>query len=342
MEKKHQKESKDHHYVPQTYLKKFPAQADSEKVCVAQKHEGDKVFYPLPRNICFKKHLYRLEGQTQEERQAVEKFYSVQIERDYPKIYNLLVDPKKVEITKQERKSIIMTIISLYLRNIVWLTQRNIVFDMAIEEAYEMMLQSRGNEIIFPFGAMNCEGKSLSDVKKEVAEHNRQKFAIEHILHVYNLVDLRLKDEITVIKLEEGREFITSDNPVVILSRDYKIVPFDVENIISLPIDPKHQVLIMPKSWGGDYDRIIRWTASDNIGFTQEMINNGNQYTNAHNLVIGSQFGIENFKKLKPKYFEVSTPEQLEQDKKSFNKILNLMEKFGVKTEWFRGNIFPK
>lgn len=342
MKKEHQNESEDHHFVPQTYLRKFPKQPNCAKVCVANKHEEDKVFYALPRSICFKKHLYRLEGKTQEERQVVERFYSVQIESDYPKIYDLLVDPNKVDITKQERKSIIMTIISLYLRNIVWLTQRNIVFDRAIEEAHQIMLQSGGNKIVFPFGVMNCEGKSVSDIKREVAEHNRQRFAIEHLLYVYRLVDLRIEDNITVIKLEDGMAYITSDNPVVILGRDSQIVPFNVENIISLPIDPKHQVLINPKSWGCGKDGISRWTASGNIGSVQEMINNGNQYKNAHNLIIGSQSGIENFKKLKLSYFKVATQEQLEQDGKKFHKIIELMQKLGIKTDWFRGDIFPK
>lgn len=332
---KEQKESSRHHFVPITYLKKFSFISNkSNRTVAVDKLDNDRVFTPILNKICVRQNLYQLNSDDRDERQLIEKFYNEEVERNYDTVYALLTDPEKIKITTKERELIILTIISLYFRNILWLKRFSDVFDSVIGEAYRVMIESGSEKIGSSFGDVDCKGKTLEQVKKAFQDLNREKFVIDHIKHMLDLAKLRFKDDITVIKLKGDSEFITSDNPVKILSQDYQnIVPFNLENIIALPIDNRHQVMIMPKSWSSGNDEISRWT--DNMSNFHEMMNNGMQYENAHQFVIGSQFGINNFLSRKDHYFQSVDPEETERSEQSLERIFSLMRKAGISTQWF-------
>lgn len=332
---KEQKEASRHHFVPITYLKKFSFISNkAHKAVVVNKLDNDRVFIPILDKICLRLNLYLLKSDDEEERQLIEKFYNKELESNYDTVYEILTNPEKTEITPKERELIILTIISLYFRNILWLNRYTAPFDMAIEEAFRKSIESGSEKIGTSFGEVDCRGKTLEQVKKAFQELNRERFVIDHINHMLNLAKLRFQDDITVIKLKGDSEFITSDNPVKMLSQDYRnIVPFNLENIIALPIDNKRQVMIMPKSWSSGDGKISRWT-EERSDF-QEMMNNSMQYENADQFVIGSQFGIDNFLSRKDHYFRPMAPEEIKRSEQASDKILELMRKVGISTKWF-------
>ena len=96
------------HFVPRTYLKHFGTKVKKAYMINALPADAvleSSIFEASTKSVAFEKHLYTLPGETIAQKMAVEKFYSDNLERHYNDIYNILVDPRKTDITKEEREA---------------------------------------------------------------------------------------------------------------------------------------------------------------------------------------------------------------------------------------------
>lgn len=333
-------ETKRQHFVPRTYLKNFGFETKkSTQIWVCAKEENNRLFQSNITNVALQNHFYSLKGETVEERQIIEKFYADNIEGDYNEVYQILVDPKKVKISDEERVKIILTILSLYYRNPIWVNKHNIVWESALKESYRMLdhPDCKERKIGMPDGTdLDCEGKSLEEVLEEVRKEHHQIYIMEHLKYTFSLVNARLKDNITVIKLGDDKEFITSDNPVIMTNiHNPNIVPFNVENFIKLPIDSKHQLVIAPQSLAFTDDaNIFRRTDTGNISYMERMIMNSQQYNNSINQIFGSKEAIETYLSNKSHYEKELTPEEIKRSDKAIEKVKEMMKKLGIEGDW--------
>ena len=333
-------ETKRQHFVPRSYLKNFGfTKKESTQIWACDKKDDNRMFLSNIQNVALQKHFYTLSGDTREKRQIIEKFYADNIENDYNEVYQILIDPQKVKISEDERQKIIITILSIYYRNPIWLNKHNSVWESALTSSYSMLSHPDCNEqrIGLPDGSyIDCEGKSLAEVIEEVRKDHHQKFLLEHLKYTFSLVRARLNDNISVIKLGGDKEYITSDNPVIMNNiNSSHIIPFNVENFIKLPIDPKHQLVIAPKSlsFKGD-DNIFRRTDTENISHMERMIMNSQQYDNSLKQIFGTKSAIETYLANKPTYDRDLTPEEIERSDKALENIKGLMKKFGIDGDW--------
>ncbi|WMX17066.1 DUF4238 domain-containing protein [Aureispira sp. CCB-E] len=319
------------HFVPRTYLKNFGIVGKKKVQVYVYDKENERNFLTNTAKIAVQKHFYSLEGKTIEEQQMIEKFYADNIESDYEEVYELLTDASKIQITDDEKYKIVTTILSIYYRNPIWVNKHNEVWKSALTESYRLLENSKEKKIQLPDGEfVDCENKSLEDVIEEVRQKHHQAYLLEHLKYTFMLVNARLDDSITVIKLSGDHEFITSDNPVIMSNMDgSKIIPFDKDNFIRLPIDNKHQVIISPKSISGSKEEnnvILRRFDNENISSMESMILNTQEYDNALTYIIGNESGVNGYLRNKPLYERTVTPKELEDDKKALIKLKELLE----------------
>src|SRR5690554_4832104 len=122
---------KRQHFVPRTYLKHFAEQSGDEysiHVLPTEATEIEKIFNTNIKNVALERHLYTLPGETVEQQMAVEKLYSENFETHYDSIYEILTNANKTEITPEERKLIISTVVTMYYRTTKWVNaSRNLM-----------------------------------------------------------------------------------------------------------------------------------------------------------------------------------------------------------------------
>ncbi len=288
------------HYVPRTYLKRFASERNGsyyikgiDKDIIHQ----EKIIEFNTSNVCLRKNLYTLTGNTVEERQKIEKFYSDEIETNYDTVYSILTDPNRRIITAEERRLIISTIITMLYRTTKWISEHNKVWNMALDSLYNLCKQTGHKHFIFEGKRISIEGKSLQQMQDEFANKSRENQVKTQLEVAFSLIELRLNDGIFVSKLGKSDcNFITSDNPVILSNSSGKnIMPFDKDNIITLPIDEKHKLMIMPSREPSERDLIVRHTTGGNWSDFNMMISNANQMGNSEKFILGTESAIKDY-----------------------------------------------
>nr|MCS3814774.1 hypothetical protein [Mucilaginibacter sp. X4EP1] len=202
------------------------------------------------KDICVNKNLYTLPNKTGDEKYALENYYADEIDKVYPEVYDWLVNPQVVKITPEQRMKIVMTTMSLFFRTPKFLNSNqrtiNALLNYAINNA-----QDKDGNIKFKFREYNLDFniKDIEEVRNNLKIDNKSKFLQGHLKDWHDFVSFKLKSAISVYKIYEETELITSDNPVIMHSVENN--PFDLfdpTNIISLPLDNKHYLTIFPNT----------------------------------------------------------------------------------------------
>jgi hypothetical protein len=339
---KDKQETKSQHYIPVCYLKNFYSRykIKVKKIqyytSVIDKLQNDKNYEPNIEGICCENNFYTLEGTTEEDRQIIENFYNANIESDYNEVYKILADENKKEIIPAQRVKIITTIISLYYRTPKWPNTIDNMWSRIIDSAESLMKQPGTKKILkLDDGSeINFEGKTSAEIKKEIQTQRRQEWILTHLKYIFALINGRLNHTICVNKITDDHEFITSDNPVLMSNGDTgHIMPFHKENMIRLPIDSKHTVLIMPASSsdGEDLNKIYRRNLSGTMCFYEVGVCNMLQYQTAERLIIGKKSALAKFIAMKPK-FEGNIPEDKIKDiRERMDQIKQKMQAINIK-----------
>ncbi len=99
-------------------------------------------------NVCLETDLYLLDGDTEEERQALEKLCREFFEDGYDAIYRILTDDKRDFITMGERYDIISFVVSMFYRNNSWVVGYNTLMNETIAKAYTLAKEN-GKDSLF-------------------------------------------------------------------------------------------------------------------------------------------------------------------------------------------------
>jgi hypothetical protein len=243
-------------------------------VSTYDKLDSSELYKNNVERICQKTKLYTVESCDPKRRESVENLYATTIERDYNKFYKLITNEKITNISLEERELIIITIISLYLRNVFWFNKFNDFWTDLIkrhDSPAPSNVYSENGEILFPF-----ETKTMDEIISSQKNENKQAFIQEHLQLTINLVKSHFNDIIIVDSNKSKIEFITSDRPVIGTT---------VASSFMLPIDSNYLVRIIPisENIGNNFQKIIR---NFPITFNPRQYNVF-QYENAERLVIG-------------------------------------------------------
>ncbi|HEX6983000.1 MAG TPA: DUF4238 domain-containing protein [Balneolaceae bacterium] len=286
------------HFVPRVYLKNF-SWKDGDKFLIDSAHVDNpsNSFTPNIKDICVKNDFYTLSGGTEDERQLIENFYR-NVEEDYDVIYSNLVDTSVEEIESKEKQTIIAFITTLLFRNLSWVEKYNKFVEKTFKNAHELC-QHNGTEKFKYLGkTISFENRDFDQVISDhLASLKEDQVTIQVDIAV-RLANLRSKNNIFVTELgHEETNFITSDNPVVIHS-DKKgfIMPGDPNNTLSLPLDNKFMLYLMPSSafpFSAETNRILRDKKEGIICQTEKLTANFLQIKNAERFLLGTKSDID-------------------------------------------------
>lgn len=265
-------QTKNQHTVPQCYLKNFSA--DGLKIFGKEKIPDTNP--KTPRNYELKKGRY-IESQTivldhytlnnSPDPMIIERdFYAYKAEKDYTELYNILIDPNVTTITPLERCKIFTSLLSLHCR-----TKKQ--FDIFLEIAKEHT--------------------TPEDVIKA-----EQDYKVAHLeMTLLNFIAAHQNKTIAVITISDHTEFLTSDNPILIINRKEEIKNWDFreqfnpDNQIILPINPKTCVVFAQAKDPKDQFVIHRMTRD--IKYVQEQ--NFMQIDSAEKTIYGTEDYIKMF-----------------------------------------------
>ncbi len=292
------------HFVPKTYLKRFSIEkmkAGTKEYYINALSKNDIQGKIEPRNIrriCKEDNLYKLPGETVDERMLIENIYKELYEDGYDTLYKLMVDETKDQITYKERYSIVGFVVSLFFRNNAW----NNFFSTAMNDLYERaynLSKANGKESFF-FEDMEVSliGKTLDELQQENKKEDTPMIAVTAIQRIFELVRLRVtNDFISIVKTRGDFEFITSDNPVSFKGKNvnHRPIPFDPNNSLWLPIDANHLLQIEP--WASELDWKMIGRTKDLIGFPGIIpsMSNNFQFNQASEYLLGTETGLKKF-----------------------------------------------
>lgn len=305
------------HFVPRAYLKYFAEKKGSGhyniKALPTNNLIPEAVIERNTKSICYEKNLYTLPGCTNEEKMLLETFYSEEFENKYEQVYTMLTDPAKTELTDQERELVISTVATMFYRVPVWQKQHTEVMKRVLEMCIQATKQTGQKETKIEGDTYIIEYKTVDQLIKEYISNNKSHQVISQLNIALKLVVARLKsDNVYIFKLEDGeQEFITSDNPVILQHpSNEQIFPFDPSNIMKLPLDTKHYLMLMPNNDKSKLNRIVRHNASGGFSRREELISNTEQLQGANEYILGSISSLTRYLNIKEKDIPLTDEEQ--------------------------------
>ena len=211
--------TKDQHTTPKCYLKNFSDDEKSifrkyKRVEQTDKMRNKELNKPISlKSATVIEDFYTVEGGN--DPMVVETtVYANHIENEYTEIYKILVDPTVNQFDMVQRRKLLSFFLSLHSR-----TPKQ--FDLFIKNVPEQ----------FHF--------ELDKIKED--------YKVAHVKEILPaLLEAHEFKIVKVVRLTDTSQFITSDNPVLIVGSDNNLKnneyrqQFAVENIIIIPIDKKH------------------------------------------------------------------------------------------------------
>jgi hypothetical protein len=217
----------------------------------------------------------------------------------------------------------------MFYRVPVWQKQHNEemkwVFDMCVQaskQTGQKAIKIEGDRYVI-------EGRTVDDLIKEYISNNKSHQVIAQLEIALKLVAVRLKsDNVYIFKLEDGeQEFITSDNPVILQNPSNKqILPFDASNIMKLPLDTKHYLMLMPNNGKANLNRIVRNNVTGGFSKREELISNTEQLQGADQYILGSTSSLNRYLQIQDKDIPLTDEEQA---------TLDRLIEIGKSFDWF-------
>ncbi|MFW5871614.1 MAG: DUF4238 domain-containing protein [bacterium] len=284
-------------------------------------------------DVCLQRDIYTMPGETAEERMLLEKFYADNYESQYDKIYQLLTDPKKKTITDDERELIISTVVTMFYRTTKWISQHNELMNRVFEQAFYLCQQTGKNYFTFEGTKISIAGKTQEQLQKENKIESRPAQVITQLDTALKLIKLRTKrDGISVSKLDDADcEFVTSDNPVSYNNLNLKhVAPFDPSNILTLPLDSKHKLFLMPHAKENEKHYLARHNVRGTMCYSEKLTSNYEQSRNAERFMLGNESALLSYLETKEETEKPLPEKEVERSKKAFNEILERAKKLGI------------
>lgn len=292
---------KRQHFVPRTYLKHFGVAVGQEYLIHALPEsatETGAIFQTNIKNVALEKHLYTFPGETVAQKMAVEKFYSDELEQHYDSIYGILTDPTKMELTNEEKELVISTVVTMYYRTTKWVNGSRNLMGRAFEQAFNLCQQTDKDYFMFGDEKMSIKGKTLEEFTKDHNKERQPSMILTQLEVAIKLIGIRLKnDSVCVIKIDDDDlKLVTSDNPVIASNnRPERFAPFDPSNILKLPLDSKHILMLMPECAEGLENRIFRRVSTRPFAEVEKLTANYSQMQNSELFMFGSRNALESY-----------------------------------------------
>lgn len=328
---------KRQHFVPRTYLKHFGNLNGAEHfihVLPRLEKTSDKIFESNVKNVALEKHLYTLPGETVQQKMAIEKFYSDELEKHYDNIYELLTNPEQKTITEEQRELVISTVITMFYRTAKWLNQHKEFMNEVFRNAYSLCHRTGKNYFMFEKQKISIEGKSLEQLTTEYSSEQQPYMVMTQLETAFKLIDLRINnfDGIVVSKLgEDNAQFITSDNPVRASNIKYNhVMPFDPSNLLKVPLDSKHVLMIMPNGDKETRNTIFRNETKGTMCESQKLTSNYEQMQQAERFIFGQKSALEGYLNTKERTERPLSAEELERTTKKLEELTKKMKDLGL------------
>lgn len=332
-------ETKRQHFVPRTYLKRFASQRGGEFFIHALSNTestGGKIIELNIANVGIKKDLYTLPGENEDQRQMIETFYSDNFETHYEKLYQILTDPSKSEIDNDDRELIIGTVVTMLYRTTKWISSHNQFMERVLTDMYHLTKQVNKDYFMFEKERISIKDKSVEQLINDYKLESKPSQVMTQLEVALRLLQLRSKgDGIYVIVLEDSNhDFITCDNPVSYYRVGVnEIMPFDPGNVLSLPLDNKHLLMLMPYADDQTKNLIMRTAFSGKMALNQKLTSNFTQWRNSERFILGGKEPILSYLSTKEETERPLTTEELrhlEPRRKAFDEVVRKAKDLGL------------
>ncbi len=332
------------HYIPRSYLKNFALEGKKGKQFVDVFKLDDEILLKSvnTKNICFKKNIYTIPSELDETKYALEKHYAEHVDSEFPKIYKLLTDENVLVVTLEQKKQILYVFLSLYFRTPKILNLQNElnneIFDTAaytVDENGLIKMDLYGEKIKFHIN-------DIEQIKKNYSERARISFLVNHLEQWPQFVEYKNDCTINIIKISDSdAPLITCDNPVIIrhmVTNKFCDI-YDVNSVITIPLDPIHFIEIHPNKYANGQTRINRITQDSDFAFTTNKMTQ----ENAEKLLIGYKGTIVKHFQIQSSYEDSKISEEIIYKAKfKFEQsleLLNLAEKEGAASKIFSNKL---
>jgi len=254
-------ETKKHHFVPKTYLKNFAnRKIDDYYLNVLHKDEsGDKIVESKISDICAENHPLKQDKKAKS-KQKLEDIYTDIFENHYDNLFSVLTDDNVLEITDEQKKSIVSAVVTMFYKTKKWSDLLGYHADGNLQKIDQLRNQFKVDHY-FNSQRLQVSFKDKTLEELEVSHKNitRIPLIISQLKVALKLIEAKQFDCINVYKIADDSEFITSDNPVLAINmHKMRTKHFDIENAYYLPISHKYLIAIFPKDKLPSQNRIIR------------------------------------------------------------------------------------
>lgn len=284
------------HYVPKTYLNKFALERRPSVFQIFGCNKNNlKSNFPLnTTKVCVKNNMYTLDGETEEERQIIERFYGDVFESYYGRIYELITNDSITSINDSDRRLIIGSVITLLFRTRKLQIIHNKFVEKVIDRAVQMANDLKTDFINIEGNKIKINGRTSKQLASDINKEDIRGQVLIQLELALKLIEVRKNDRIAVIKVEDDWNFITSDNPVTLHNEDtFPIAPFNKDNLLSLPINGKYRIDIIPHDGSEGVNHISRLTKTGILAKGEIAMNNRCQFLSADEFILGSKDDLE-------------------------------------------------
>jgi len=254
-------EPKKHHFVPKTYLKNFATRKNDDYfVNILHKDEpGNMISEKNIADICAANHLLKPDG-NHKSKQKLEDIYTDIFENHYDKLFSVLTDDKVQEITDELKKSIVSAVVTMFYKTKKWSdllgyntdADTNKIDQLRNQFKVDHYFNSKGTQVDF-------QNKTLEELEISHKNITRIPLIITQLKVALKLIEAKQFDCVNVYKIADESEFITSDNPVLVINmHKMRTLHFDIENAYYLPISNKYLIAIFPAKAEPSQNKIIR------------------------------------------------------------------------------------
>lgn len=279
-----------HHHVPQLYLKNFTCNSRGQLYVYSKKKRD--TFKANIKDVCAERNFYTL-NVLGDNKMAVEKFYATGIEPDMAKV-----------ISEIKAKSDICL-----LRSGVYVLDDKTKGEIASFMANQSLrgkntreYQNKNSKEIFPVVIERAKKKFSKEeidnfLNKYVEDENLQKYVVVasslDASLISNIIKALLQKKWVIYKVVGDLEFVSSDNPVIVLNnKTSSSKPFEngiaqKETSIFYPLTSKILVAIYTEFYMSSFEgQIIFIDSQVNKSFIKEM--NNMQLLNCHSQAFSS------------------------------------------------------
>lgn len=201
-------------------------------------------------------------------------------------------------------------------------------------KAYSLCEQTGKDYFFFEKRKISIEGKSLEQLTSEYNSEQQPNMVMTQLETAFKLITLRINnfDGIVISKLgDEGSEFITSDNPVSASNINHdQVMPFDPTNLLKLPLDPKHVLMIMPNGEKDTSNTIFRNEMKGTMCESQRLSSNYQQMQLSERFLFGQKSALEGYLNTKEKTEKPLTAEELETTTRKLEVLRKQMKDMGL------------